>query len=255
MNHLLINSESRVVFLKQSENLQYFKLDNRPNLSKDNILSYLNNLFTDICDFKKNLKITKFKLKDQNSFLYSIRLDDTSLIKIIKNNSIKLIHYKNILDYKFDDIILNSLETLFKILNKANKRFAFDLEKIILKKYNLFKKNDRVLYVKANYFAFSKYQLKILLNYAILKKEKLFRVCIHKDDNEQIHEMIMFHTKSQFIGPLCQPNKTSISFNVIEGILNIKLYRKNGDLYKVFKLDSEIRNKPSFLRLDARNDE
>ena len=62
----------------------------------------------------------------------------------------------------------------------------------------------------------------------------------------------MFHTKSQLIGPLCQPNKTSISFNIIEGSANIKLYRKNGDLKKVFKLASSNKSKPTFLRLDAR---
>ena len=94
----------------------------------------------------------------------------------------------------------------------------------IIKRLNLTKKNDRVYYSKDKLSKSVSYSDAIeLKDFAIKEKLKLFRVCFHKSDKEQINEMLMIHSEPQEIGPLKQINKPSISFIVLEGEAEINL--------------------------------
>ena len=98
---------------------------------------------------------------------------------------------------------------------------------------NLIQKNERVFYSKSKFYKFSIkdiYELKKISS----KKEKLIRICLHKNDNQNIQEMIIMHKKPQTVGPLKQKKET-ISYHVLNGELNIFLSNRK---FKIKKKES-----------------
>lgn len=122
----------------------------------------------------------------------------------------------------------------------------------IIKRLNLTKKNDRVYYSKDKLSKSVSYSDAIeLKDFAIKEKLKLFRVCFHKSDKEQINEMLMIHSEPQEIGPLKQINKPSISFIVLEGEAEINLMNDDGEVEKKIYLSSFDNKKSKYCRLDS----
>lgn len=118
---------------------------------------------------------------------------------------------------------------------------------------DLKKKNDRVFYARENPCALSRQQIVLLKELACMRKTPVFRVCMHTDDQCDIHEMLMVHTSPASVGPLKQ-NKTSLSYHVIEGSLTIKMHDDTGVVLKEYFLGegrpSELRS--ASIRLNAR---
>ena len=77
----------------------------------------------------------------------------------------------------------------------------------LLKKLNLVFKNERVYYAKNKFFSISIKKI-LLLKKFLPKNQKIFRICLHINDKEKIHEMIIVHLKPQTIGPLKQKKQT-----------------------------------------------
>ena len=93
-----------------------------------------------------------------------------------------------------------------------------------LDKLKLKKKNEKVYYAKNRFYQFSIndiYELKRISS----KTEKLIRICLHKNDNQKIQEMIIMHKQPQSVGPLKQKKET-ISYHVLNGELDIQLSEK-----------------------------
>ena len=120
-----------------------------------------------------------------------------------------MIDFSEIVVQRLSYFMQNSLEYLIKNFNDIDYNFKEKLETVIIKKYNIQKKNDRVFYAKSVFSNFFNIQINFLLYLATIKKIDLFRLCLHRSDNDTIHEMLMFHTKPQLAGPLRQFNKTS----------------------------------------------
>ena len=101
-----------------------------------------------------------------------------------------------------------------------------------LDKLKLKKKNEKVYYAKNRFYQFSIndiYELKRISS----KTEKLIRICLHKNDNQKIQEMIIMHKQPQSVGPLKQKKET-ISYHVLNGELDIQLSEKK--IKKKFKI-------------------
>lgn len=100
---------------------------------------------------------------------------------------------------------------------------------------NLRKKNDRVFYARENPCALSRQQMFLLKELACLRNIPVFRCCLHTDDQCDIHEMLMIHTSPTSVGPLKQ-RKTSLSYHVFEGALNVKMHDETGVVTKEYFL-------------------
>jgi len=94
----------------------------------------------------------------------------------------------------------------------------------LLKKLNLVFKNERVYYAKNKFFSISIKKI-LLLKKFLPKNQKIFRICLHINDKEKIHEMIIVHLKPQTIGPLKQKKQT-ISYHLLNGKLLISIIKK-----------------------------
>jgi 8-oxo-dGTP diphosphatase len=117
---------------------------------------------------------------------------------------------------------------------------------------DLWKKHERVFYAKQNPCILSRQQMFLLKALACLRNVPVFRVCLHTDDQCDVHEMLMVHTRPTTVGPLKQ-DKTSLSYHVFEGSLTIKMYDEEAAVSKEYYLGdgppSELRG--TSLRLNA----
>lgn len=126
------------------------------------------------------------------------------------------------------------------------------IEERLLVFNNCWKKNERVFYAKKNPCILSRQQMFLLKALARLRSVPVFRVCLHTDDQCDVHEMLMVHTTPTTVGPLKQ-NKTSLSYHVLEGSLTIRMHDESAAVLEEYYLGdgqpSERRG--TSLRLNA----
>ena len=159
------------------------------------------------------------------------------------------------------DIVPAIYENLFKISNYLSKKFRdFNkkyenlIEKNIINQLNIVKKNERVYYSKNNIFNVSKKHLYFFLFLSQIRNIKVSRICLHKDDDSNLHEMYMFHSCPSSVGPLKQ-NKESISYHIIDGLLEISNKDKNkkvilgSETFENETLSKSYRLKPNEFRI------
>lgn len=197
-------------------------------LWKSNNESTINHFYPIFFNEKKN----NFKLNEGSDFRW-VSIED--FIELSLTPSV----YEN-----FQEVLL-FLKS--KVINIEEK-----IENKILTFYKLIKKNDRVYYAKENPFCISRQQMFILKSLITIKNIPVFRVCLHKNDNSDIHEMIMIHSKPSKVGPLKQL-KTSLSYHIIEGELAIELFDEKGIKLKDYIVSNKKLkdNATTSIRLNA----
>lgn len=140
--------------------------------------------------------------------------------------------------------VYENVSRLGTFIERLSPGVADRLEARLLAVNNLERKNNRVFYARENPCALSWQQMVLLKELACLRQTPTFRVCLHTDDQNDIHEMLMVHTVPTSVGPLKQ-HKTSLSYHVLQGSLTIKLYDDQGAVRKEFLLGE---GRPAALR-------
>ncbi|WP_185805746.1 WbuC family cupin fold metalloprotein [Chlorobium phaeovibrioides] len=124
------------------------------------------------------------------------------------------------------------------------------VERALLAHGGMEKKNERVFYASKNPFSLSKQQMVLLREYARMRNCPIFRCCMHVDDADDVHEMLMVHPGHCDVGPLKQ-EKTSLSYHMIDGELEICLYDEDGVMVSAQRLSSADGDLPRSIRLKA----
>ncbi len=163
-----------------------------------------------------------------------------------KENELKLQEGKDLGWFTFNELInlpltpavFEIIFELFSFLKHKIELIIEDFEKILLNCLNLTKKNKRVLYARQNPILLNRKELFFLKALADLNETPIMRVCLHVDDTADVHEMLMIHTRPLTIGPLKQ-NKTSLSYHLLEGVLEIKQHDAQGSEYMNFVLSKD----------------
>ena len=146
--------------------------------------------------------------------------------------------------------ICENISNLLHITKKVNKNAEFDFEEAVLKYGKLRKKNERVYY-SVEIPTLLNMQLIILIKeLARFREIPVSRICLHSNDENNIHEMLMIHTQQVIVGPLKQ-NKSSLSYHMLSGIANIELYNDLGERTRKIRIDSTDKLSASSVRLDA----
>lgn len=140
-----------------------------------------------------------------------------------------------LIERPFTPDIYTNLSEIIQTLNESDADLKSRLEERLLEFNGLVKKNDRVFYARTNPFGISRQQIFLLKELAVLRNIPICRICLHPDDQCDIHEMFMIHTKPTSVGPLKQ-NKTSLSYHIIEGELTIKMYDSQGEMLQTYLL-------------------
>jgi cupin fold WbuC family metalloprotein len=123
------------------------------------------------------------------------------------------------------------------------------LEQKLIKKINLKKKNSRVYYVKKSNTEISNNSIDMFKKLLKKNKQNILRVCFHKNDKEQINEMLII-TRNNFSNDPHRQKKSSISYNILKGKLNVNIYNNKKKIIKKYLL-GERKNDLKFLRLKA----
>lgn len=147
-------------------------------------------------------------------------------------------------------LISRHLSQILRALAKTNGATESRLEQALLKRCNLRKKNDRVYYATGAPAGMDLQSMILMKELAAYRDLPLCRVCLHASDNEPIHEMLMMHTRPQLVGPLKQ-NKSSLSYHMLDGAADIRLYDEQGACLQYMHLDSDDSFCRCSLRLDA----
>lgn len=178
-------------------------------------------------------------------------------IKLREGNKYKWFKIENIVKIKCTPAIYFNLEKIFNLIfpknNKIKNIVIKNIEDNLINKYDLLKKNNRVFYTNNQNTLVTNQQIYLLKFLAKIKKVSIFRLCLHKNDKELVHEMIMFHTSRQKVGPLRQ-NKKSISYNILDGSLKISKCNKLGKITKTFEISNKKNHENlihKFIRIDA----
>jgi len=111
------------------------------------------------------------------------------------------------------------------------------LENELLSRLKLKKKNSNVYYAQEYPFFLETDDLDNLITLSGMKNIDKFRICMHKNDKAHIQEMLLILLKPQFIKPHKQ-EKSTISYHVIEGLAELRLYDDNGNVEFVRNLSS-----------------
>jgi 8-oxo-dGTP diphosphatase len=207
-----------------------------PGIIENQIFEWKSNLGSTIYHYFPiffNEKNIELKLNEESDFRW-ISIED--FIELTLTPSV----YENFLEVL---LFLNS-----KLINIEQ-----NIENKILTFYGLIKKNDRVYYANKNPFCISRQQMYILKSLVTIKNIPVFRICMHVNDNADIHEMIMIHSKPSKVGPLKQL-KTSLSYHIIEGELAIELFDEKGFKLKdyIVSNNNQNENATTSIRLNAK---
>lgn len=181
--------------------------------------------------------------KTKNIF-YPVKLNiNLKFLKLKEGKLMKWFNFNELVHINCTQSIYQNIYHLFIFLKK-NKYFDFKnelekYEKNILKYNNLLKKNERVYYALDKNFSISSQQIFLFKELSKIKKIRVSRICLHRSDDDLLHEMIMIHTKKTSVGPLKQKNN-SISYHILEGNLSIITYSKNKKKLKKYNLSKDI---------------
>jgi 8-oxo-dGTP pyrophosphatase MutT (NUDIX family) len=145
-------------------------------------------------------------------------------------------------------VVYENFSKIAKFLTSFYSDLISLVEKNILTTYDLIKKNDKVFYARINPSGLSRQQMFLLKELAYLRNLPLFRCCLHIDDQCNIHEMLMIHTKPNSLGPLKQ-KKTSLSYHIFEGSLMINMHDEKGLIIKKYFLGEAATSESGYLSL------
>ena len=100
---------------------------------------------------------------------------------------------------------------------------------------NWIKENEDVFYTTHLITTVCKEDIDILKKNASTSKRKQSRLCTHLSSKEDIHEMLIVHSKGNYVRPHKHLDKTE-SFHIIEGKLRIIIFDDNGKINITIKM-------------------
>ena len=113
------------------------------------------------------------------------------------------------------------------------------------------KESSKVLYLNQPLAIIEKKYLNYLKKMANRNKEKIIRLCLHKNKKENVHEMIIYHPKNYFVRPHMHP-KNSESMLILKGEIDVIIFNKNGKIKNIIKMGDINSGKPFYYKLQKK---
>lgn len=101
---------------------------------------------------------------------------------------------------------------------------------------NFLQKSKSVFYTSKfiDFIELSNQNIKFLLNKNNLLNKKS-RICLHKNENSKIHEMLIMHKTGAYVRPHKHTAKTE-SFILLKGKLKVIVFNNKGDIFKIIDM-------------------
>jgi cupin fold WbuC family metalloprotein len=101
---------------------------------------------------------------------------------------------------------------------------------------NFLQKSKSVFYTSKfiDFIELSNQNIKFLVNKNNLLNKKS-RICLHKNENSKIHEMLIMHKTGAYVRPHKHTAKTE-SFILLKGKLKVIVFNNKGDIFKIIDM-------------------
>jgi len=102
---------------------------------------------------------------------------------------------------------------------------------------NFLQKSKSVFYTSKfiDFIELSNHDIKFLVNKNNLLNKKS-RICLHKNENSKIHEMLIMHKTGAYVRPHKHTAKTE-SFILLKGKLKVIVFNNKGDIFKIIDME------------------
>ena len=97
------------------------------------------------------------------------------------------------------------------------------------------KLNDEVLIAQDSIVQIDSSDILELKQKAKKNPRKRIRICVHKDNEDYLHEMLIIHEKSCYVRPHKHINKTE-SFHIVEGVADIVIFNDDGSIEQIISM-------------------
>lgn len=109
--------------------------------------------------------------------------------------------------------------------------------------------SEGVFYVKDSLVEIGDQEIKFLKEKVGQSRRKSVRLCMHKDIEESVHEMLILHSRETYVRPHKHPKK-DVSYHVIEGIADMVVFDEKGGIIDVIALGEYRTGRNYFCRLN-----
>ncbi len=89
--------------------------------------------------------------------------------------------------------------------------------------------NDEVLYAEDRITNVAGDDIRTLVRRALANNRKRARLCTHKNVKDELHEMLIVHTRNTYVRPHKHLNKIE-SIHIIEGMADLVFFNEAGDI-------------------------
>ena len=193
-----------------------------------------------------------FSTEDQvENYCFPIKFDvSDNDLRLMEGKDMQWLTLAEVVNREVTAIISHNFSFVLGFISNLFPGQIKQVEDSLLHKKKLVKKNDRVFYATYKSVTFNLQEIYLFKELAKAKEVNVFRLCLHSDDDEVIHEMIIMHTQSTFVAPHKQKHRNSMSYYVIEGKLRLSLYDDEGKEYEQISLGTSDQSENKIIRLE-----
>lgn len=110
------------------------------------------------------------------------------------------------------------------------------------------KLNEEVFLAIDSIVKIERSEIENLKNRSKSNKRKRIRFCAHKSIENNLHEMFIVHTNDTYVRPHKHLNKDE-SLHIIEGLVDIIIFKDDGDIINVIQMGDYLSGKKFYLRM------
>ena len=114
------------------------------------------------------------------------------------------------------------------------------------------KENNEVLYSEEEYISINQENIEWLKGLSLKNLSGKVRLCTHRSIKDNLHEMLIVHTKDCYVRPHKHINQIE-SMSVLEGEADYIIFDDNGNIIKVLKMGDRLSGKIFYNRMDKPN--
>lgn len=182
---------------------------------------------------------------------FAVRCEGGEKFSLGEGQAYEWFSVDSILTMPLSNLVIQCLSVLLTLTEELDPGVSDRVEKALLTRMNVRKKNERVFYAIRSPAEISRRDLVLLRELARYRKLPFCRVCLHLSDQNPVHEMLMIHTEPLCIGPLRQARSSSLSYHMLDGEAEISLYDNDGLRLSSRAICSDDATEPVSVRLDA----
>ena len=113
---------------------------------------------------------------------------------------------------------------------------------------SLKKINDEVYYAEDDIVKIGKSDIDSLIIKAASNERKRARICTHQDISDAVHEMLIVHTKGNYVRPHKHNNKSE-SWHIIKGMADVVLFDDAGNITEIIPMGDHSTSKRFYYRV------